>query len=542
MKTEKDIQNGAKNNQIMVPMQDLRRRAEKIAKKKGAIPLCDCEGLNLEQSQKLLQELQVHQIELTMQNEELRIIQAELEKKRAQYFDLYDLAPVGYLTISEQGIIKIANLTATTLLGVNRSAVLKTPFTSYIKKGDRDIYFRFHKALFENTIPQECELRMINNNGQVFWAHLKAAIATDEEKMVTCRMVITDITERKKTEKKLHHLSFHDQLTGLYNRHYFEEEMNRLDTVRQLPIGIIMADLNGLKLINDTYGHTAGDEMLKRAADALKKACREEDILTRWGGDEFVLLLPQTSEEVLVDIGQRIKMLCSETVVRDVPVSIAIGKAIKSEPAESLIGVLKNAEDEMYRQKVIENRSTKNTVLEALLEALAAKSFETKEHTRKMQYMAFKIGEKYGLSDSELIRLNLLITLRNIGIINISEKLLKKSKPLSDYEWSILKKHPEIGYRVAIATEDFAHIAVDILAHHEWWDGSGYPRGLKKNDIPLLARIAAIADAYEVMKNGRPYKPAMTVEEIYSEFKRSAGIQFDPELVDLLLEIVDKEL
>jgi len=542
MKKERDIQNGAKNNQILEPVQDLRRRAEKIALANNNIPLCDCEGLKLEQSQKLLQELQVHQIELTMQNEELRATQDELEKSRAQYFDLYDQAPVGYLTVSEQGIINLANLTAATLLGVNRSDLFKTPFASYINKDDRDIYFRLHKALFENTRPQECELRMIKNNGQLFWAHLKASIAIDEGKKGTCRLVITDITERKETEEKLRHLSFRDQLTGLYNRHYFEEEMNRVDTVRQLPIGIIMADLNSLKLINDTYGHTAGDEMLKSAADILKKACREEDIITRWGGDEFVLLLSQTSDETLVDIGQRIKMLCSETVVGDVPVSIALGKAVKSEPADSLIEVLKNAEDEMYRQKAIENRSTKDTVIEALIEAIAAKSFEAKADTRKRQYMAFKLGEKYGLSDSELIRLNLLITLRDIGIINIPETLLKKSKPLSDNEWSILKKHPEIGYRVAIATEELAHVAEDILAHHEWWDGSGYPRGLKRKEIPLLARITAITDAYNVMSNGRPYKKALTLEEIKTEFKRCAGTQFDPELVDLLLAIVDKEL
>jgi len=235
-------------------------------------------------------------------------------------------------------------------------------------------------------------------------------------------------------------------------------------------------------------------------------------------------------------------MLCSETVVGDVPVSIALGKAVKSEPADSLIEVLKNAEDEMYRQKAIENRSTKDTVIEALIEAIAAKSFEAKADTRKRQYMAFKLGEKYGLSDSELIRLNLLITLRDIGIINIPETLLKKSKPLSDNEWSILKKHPEIGYRVAIATEELAHVAEDILAHHEWWDGSGYPRGLKRKEIPLLARITAITDAYNVMSNGRPYKKALTLEEIKTEFKRCAGTQFDPELVDLLLAIVDKEL
>ncbi len=541
MKAERDIQNEARDNQTVESIQDLRSRAEKVAHKKNNIPLCNSEGLKLEQSQKLLQELQVHQIELTLQNEELRAAQAELEKSRAQYFDLYDLAPVGYLTLNEEGLIVIANLTASSLLGVARSSLLKTRFTHHILIDDQDIYRHHNKRLFESRTPQDCELRMINNSGQAFWAHLKATTVTDEAGKPTSRVVITDITERKKAEEELRHLSFHDQLTGIFNRHYLEAEIKRLDTARQLPIGIIMADLNCLKLTNDTYGHVTGDEMLIKAAFILKEVCREEDIIARWGGDEFVLLLPQTSNDSLVDIGKRIKSLCSETVVRDIPLSIAFGVAIKSEPTESLLEVLRKAEDKMYRQKLIESKSTKNAVLGTLLEVLAAKSFETRENTRKIQYLAFKIGENYGLSDSELIRLNLLITLRDIGIINISEKLLTKNKPLSDDEWSILKKHPEIGYRVAIATEDFAHIAEDILAHHEWWNGRGYPQGLENSEIPLLARITSLVDAYEIMKNGRPYKPPMAEEEIIAELKRCSGTQFDPELANILLTILAEE-
>lgn len=541
MKAERDIQNEVRDNQVVESIQDLRSRADKIAKKKNSIPLCSSEGLKLEQSQRLLQELQVHQIELTLQNEELRATQAELEESRARYFDLYDLAPVGYLTLNEDGSIVIANLTAANLLGIARSSLLKTRFTHHISIDDQDIYRHHNKRLFESKAPQDCDLRMINHSGRAFWAHLQATTVTDEAGKSTSRIVITDITERKKAEEELRHLSFHDQLTGLYNRHYLEAEIKRLDTARQLPIGVIMADLNCLKLTNDTYGHDTGDEMLIKAAFILKEVCRGEDIIARWGGDEFVLLLPQTSDEILADIGKRIKNLCSETVVRDIPLSIAFGVAIKNEPVESLIEVLRKAEDKMYRQKMIESKSTKNAILGTLLEVLAAKSFETKENTRKIQYLAFKIGEKYGLSDSELIRLNLLITLRDIGIINISEKLLKKNKPLSDDEWSILKKHPEIGYRVAIATEDFAHVAEDILSHHEWWNGRGYPRGLENSEIPLLARIAALVDAYEIMRNGRPYKPPVAEEEIIAEFKRCSGIQFDPELADILLAILAEE-
>jgi HD-GYP domain-containing protein (c-di-GMP phosphodiesterase class II) len=155
--------------------------------------------------------------------------------------------------------------------------------------------------------------------------------------------------------------------------------------------------------------------------------------------------------------------------------------------------------------------------------------------------MAFKIGEKCELPDSELIRLNLLITIRDIGNINIPEQLLKNSKPLSNDEWGILKKHPEIGYRMAHATEEFAHVADDILSHHECWNGSGYPRGLQNKEIPLLVRIVTVVDAYETMRNGRPHKPQMAEDDIITELKKCSGTQFDPEIAGILLEILAGE-
>ena len=156
--------------------------------------------------------------------------------------------------------------------------------------------------------------------------------------------VIRDITERKKADERLRHLSFHDQLTGLYNRHYLEEEMQRLDTERQLPISIIMADLNGLKLVNDTYGHETGDEMLRRTAAILKGICRQEDIIARWGGDEFVIYLPQTPNEEAQAIGRRIDRAYREVAVESVPVTVSYGIAVKETAERDLAVVLKEAE------------------------------------------------------------------------------------------------------------------------------------------------------------------------------------------------------
>ncbi|OPL09752.1 MAG: hypothetical protein AVO34_04865 [Firmicutes bacterium ML8_F2] len=348
------------------------------------------------------------------------------------------------------------------------------------------------------------------------------------------------IAEQKQAEERIRYISFYDTLTGLYNRTFLEEEMQRLDTQRQLPISVVMIDLNGLKLVNDTYGHSLGDEMLKAVAGVLKHSCRAEDIIARWGGDEFVILLPQTSADKAESTCKRIKERCQGVYIKDVPVSLASGVAEKAETDTALPDILRAAEDNMYRQKLAESRSHRSAVLNALLKTLAAKSFETEEHTRRMQQVALRIGQKLGLPDSELSRLRLLIRLHDIGKINVSMEILTKKGPLTPDEEEMLKKHPETGYRITRATEEFSHVAEDILAHHEHWDGSGYPQGLKGKNIPLLARIVAIADAYDVMCNGRPYKEPMSKEETKEEFKRCAGTQFDPELVDIFLPLLEE--
>ncbi len=344
------------------------------------------------------------------------------------------------------------------------------------------------------------------------------------------------IAGRKQSEAKIRYISFHDALTGLYNRAFMEEEIQRLDTERQMPVSVIMADLNGLKLVNDTYGHGVGDKMLKAVAGILKRSCRQEDIVARWGGDEFVILLPQTPAKQAGDVCRRIKEKCSSVYIEDVPIALALGVAVNKDRSSDLMDALKRAEDSMYKQKLMDSKSTKNAVLKALLKTLRAKSFETEEHACRMQMIALDFGEKLGLPDSELNRLSLLITLHDIGKINIPEEILIKAEPLREEEWEILKKHPETGFRITRSTEEFAHVSEDILSHHEHWDGSGYPRGLKGEQIPFLARVTAIIDAYEVMTHGRPYKRKLSQEEAVAEIKKHAGTQFDPGLVKLFLK------
>ncbi|MDZ4132578.1 MAG: diguanylate cyclase, partial [Dethiobacteria bacterium] len=327
-------------------------------------------------------------------------------------------------------------------------------------------------------------------------------------------------------------------LTGLYNLYYLEDEMNNNDAEERMPLSIIIADLNGLKLVNDTYGPGTGDRMLKRTAAILRQACRSRDTIARYGSDEFVILLPQTAEKKALAICRRISCAFNKEHVEDVPLTISTGVAVKTDKKQEISAVLREAEDKLYQNKLTESRSGKSEVLNTLLKTLAEKSYETEAHTRNMLSVATKIGEKLGLPDSELNRLSLLITLHDIGKINIPEELLTKKGSLTESEWNMMKKHAEIGYRIAQATETFAHVAEDILCHHERWDGTGYPRSLKGKDIPLLARITSIADAFEVMHNGRPYKKAMTPDDIITEFKTCSGKHFDPQLTELFLDVI----
>ncbi len=353
--------------------------------------------------------------------------------------------------------------------------------------------------------------------------------------------VITRAISKNLDEQKIEKLTYYDSLTGLYNRRFFEEEMKRLDTTRNLPFSILVADLNGLKIINDSYGHDKGDQILKKAAQILKESLREEDILARQGGDEFAVLLPNTTKEVSERIEKRIKEKSKKSSYDLIPISIALGRATKVKKEQNLTEILKKADDKMYKNKLSESRSSKSNIVQGLINILNSKSNETKEHSLRMTKLAFEFGQKLDLSNSEQNRLSVLATLHDIGKTNINEKILKKKGSLDDQEWENIKKHSEYGYKIAKSSEEFAEVAEDILAHHEHWDGSGYPNNLRGEEITYLARIIAIIDAYDVMTNHRSYSKAISKAEALKEIKRCAGSQFDPELAKVFREMMKEK-
>lgn len=346
----------------------------------------------------------------------------------------------------------------------------------------------------------------------------------------------------KKIEDDLKYLSYHDSLTGLYNRSYFEEGLKRIDTPRQLPIGIIIGDLNSLKLINDCLGHSTGDRLLVAAAEVLKNACRKEDIIARYGGDEFSIILPGVSSKDLVKIKERIMNLCTaKSIEYELPISIALGISLKETKNKDIKDAVREAEDKMYTAKVYDKKDTFKDAVFLLEKIVEKKDNIYKGHNKRVKKLSLKLGKMLKINEYNLAKLSKLAGFHDIGKIAVSETILKKTRRLTKKERLVMRQHVEVGYRIAESSEYLHTMAEDILHHHEMWDGSGYPVGLKKGKIPILSRIIAVVDAYDVMTHDTPYKKAVSREEAIEELKKNSGTQFDPEIANAFIKMISDQ-
>lgn len=465
----------------------------------------------------------------------------ELEFQKRRYEALFLDSMDAVVFIDENRMIQEVNKRYTELFGYTieeargrkNSELLASKDESH-KKEFEAIFNEIQKGATYST-----ETVRYAKNGRPVHVHLKGIPVTIDGKFIGAYGIYTDITERKIYEEKLKHMSLHDALTGLYNRLYFEEELKRLEGGRNYPVSIISADLDGLKLINDTMGHEKGDQMLKAAASVLSQALRKSDIIARTGGDEFSIILPNTDADVVEGIAARIKATVNlyNQDHSQLPLSISLGVATSKGPEQKLKETLKTADDLMYKDKLYRNSSARSQIVNSLLAALSERDFIADGHASRMVEQSRKLGEMVGLSTRQLIDLALLAQVHDLGKVGIPDNILFKKGRLSDKEWEIMKQHPEKGYRIAQSSPDLSGIADLILKHHENWDGTGYPLGIKGEEIPIECRIIAIVDAFDAMTNDRPYRKAMSTDEALKEIKKQAGKQFDPYLVEKFTEL-----
>ncbi len=391
----------------------------------------------------------------------------------------------------------------------------------------------------ENITEYKHVYRVVCKNGDIKWVEEWTLLERDEEgNALSEKGILRDITAQKEAEEKLLYLTYHDKLTELYNRTFFDETLNDIYNSKKFPFSIIIGDVNGLKLTNDAFGHKAGDILLNNIGKVLKYSCRPIDIICRLGGDEFAIILPDSSENVAAEVCNKIRTACKNSSDSPIIPSIALGYTVAINDEKSLSEIIKEADDHMYRNKINESNSIRSSIVSSLQATLEKKTMETKEHAERIRELCLKLGKELNLSDSELDELSIAAIMHDIGKVAIPDNVLLKPDKLSEDEWNIMKKHTEIGYHIILSSQNLIPIAQYVLCHHERWDGNGYPNKLRGEEIPIVSRIISIVDSYDVMLHDRPYKKAITKADAIEEIKHCSGTQFDPSIAKIFLELI----
>ncbi len=466
------------------------------------------------------------------------------ERLRITLFSVGD----GFISTDKYGNIEMINDVAGRLTGWHQLESIGKPFDEVfyiINEHTRAQCFSPIKIVSEtgNSIELGNETILICREGLEIAIELSGAPIKDEEgKTVGVVIVFRDSTEKREKQKKIEYLSYHDHLTGLYNRRFYEAELRRLDTERNLPITLVMADVNGLKLINDAFGHNAGDEVLQKVADIFKSECRADEIVARIGGDEFVLLLPKANIKYANNIIDRIHAAIENERIDNVILSISMGCAVKQDISENMDDIFKEAEDDMYRRKLPERSSMRSKNIDLIMNTLFEKSNREMNHSIRVSKLCEAIATNMKIDKNNVNQIRLAGLMHDIGKIGIADNILNKEGKLDHDEWQAILKHPEIGFRILSSAKEFSQIADYVLEHHEKWDGTGYPKGIKAEQISLQARIITIADAYDAMTSDRSYRKGLSEEEAILEIKRCAGEQFDPVIAKVFIEKVLREV
>lgn len=462
-----------------------------------------------------------------------KAIEGALDQSEKKYSDYIENAPHGVFVVDKSGRYIDLNRAATEITGYSKEEQLKMEIRDITAEESQNHAYELFERL-SKTGAMSGELQFIHKNGSKRWWSIDA-VKLSENKFLGFS---SDITERRKVESDLLYLSYHDHLTNLYNRRFFEEELMRFDIKQNLPLSVIMCDVNGLKMANDSFGHDSGDQLLIHAAEAIKKVCRKEDIIARIGGDEFIVLLPKTNTYEAAQIANQIKELASEVMAASIELSISYGYETKTTENQSIVEIISNAENHMHQHKLYERSSMRSKTIDLIMNTLFEKSSREAAHSNRVSGICQSIASKMNFNKDEINQLKIAGLIHDIGKIGVDEKVLNKPGRLSIDERRDIERHPEIGWRLLSSTNEFSELARFILNHHEKWDGSGYPNGLKGDAIPLEARIICVADSYDAMTSDRSYRKGLSKEEAIFELKRCSGTQFDTEIVNVFVNLV----
>lgn len=467
----------------------------------------------------------------------------KLEEVRSQLATVIDKTSEGYCMIDLNYNIKEVNQALCSMLGYEKEEIINYNIKSLLQDEGLN-YDSFLKGI-DNNRHYMHEAVLPAKDGREVNVIVKATLVQDKpDKPLYAFAFISDITERKLMYERLRYMSLHDNLTGLYNRAFFEQKITEI-TEEDYPLGIIVCDVDGLKLVNDTLGHKKGDELLIAASDVIKKACQNEANMSvaRIGGDEFAVLALKTPKEGILKTVDRIReeVKAYNLSSSDLVLSISTGSAWGEGLEKGVNELFKEADNNMYREKLYQRQSVRSAIIGTLKKAMEERDLITEGHGERLQRMAADFSRYLGLPEEKINEMRLLAQFHDIGKVGIPDRILFKVGDLTSEEKREMERHSEIGYRIASASPDLLPVADFILKHHEWWDGNGYPLGLKGEEIPLECRILAICDAYDAMTNNRPYRQEMSEDKALEVIREGAGVQFDPVLVDIFCLYIEKK-
>lgn len=455
-----------------------------------------------------------------------------------RYRELFENASALIFTCDLNGRFTSANRECLELLGLNWNQ-LKEMTIYDILDAEHESMDLQDFAYLEMYLNSPVELRIVNAYSEQKVIELRNSLLYNGEIPNEIQSVAHDITERKAAERKIEYLTYHDRLTGLNNRLYFDMKLKEFQERQIQPLSIIIGDMNGLKLANDAFGHSVGDQLLIRIANIMDDSASDiNGIVARLSGDEFAILLPEIGKVGANMVCERIREGCEDALAGGIKPSIALGFSAWSIDQNTVEEALREAEDNMYHNKLNESKSIRSAIIHSLQASLEEKTTETRSHAERLRTLALKLGKRMNLGANAMDELALAAVMHDIGKIGIPDSVLTKPEALDEEEWQVMKKHPEVGYHIILSSPNMSKVAEFILCHHERWDGTGYPQGLQRDSIPLISRIIAVVDSYDVMTSDRPYKTAISSEEALAEIERCAGTQFDPTIASVFVEMM----
>lgn len=469
-------------------------------------------------------------------------ITAELEIQKAYFQQLYENSPEGIVMLDIKDRIVMVNRAFEEIFGYYAEDIQNCYLNDlivpplHLEEGET-----ISNAVQNGTTIRLESVRMKKDNTLIQVEILGYPIYYGG-KQVGIYGIYSDISQRKNAEDKLRYISMHDPLTGLYNRSFFEEQFAVFHESPVKEIGVIVCDVDGLKIVNDTLGHNKGDEMLLAVSGIIKNCLAPSDFAARIGGDEFVIILPGKTSLEVEGIIKRIRENIAEynKQIDNLPVNVSMGFAVSTlSEHKRTRDLLIEADNNMYRDKILGRESARNALVQILITALQEKDYITEGHGDRVQEIILRFAKILSLPSRTVSELKLFAHFHDIGKVGIPDSILAKPGSLTPEEQNIMRRHSEIGARIARSSPELIPISDWIFKHHEWWNGTGYPLGLEGAEIPLECRILALADAYDSMTSDRPYRKAMTHQEAIAALKKLSGIQFDPHLTSLIIPILE---